>query len=192
MKKFFSVILVAVMLFGTFASGAIGAFAAESVNESAKSEKKDRKIIVKDDAYVYNNDGAVDYSNTNFGKETDLHIKSNSNALTRYTYLKFDISSLAGDDDFTAIELDLMLKSKQSMPGNPEYAIVEVYAVSPDGWDENTVTFANRPDYVDLVAKRDDIQGAGNIFSFPITSYVRRALENGDTEVAFYISDASE
>lgn len=183
MKRIFAFALALLMLFSTCAVTAMGT--------SEKESRMDYKITVKDDAYVYNNDGAVDYSNTNFGKESDLHIKSNSNALTRYTYLKFDISSLAEDENFTAVELDLMLKSKQSMPGNPENATVEIYAVSPDGWDENSITFANRPDYVDLVAKRDDVKGPGTVFSFPITSYVRRALENGEREVAFYINDAS-
>ena len=156
-----------------------------------KVERMDYKIVVKDDAYVYNNDGSVDYSDKNFGKDSDIQLKSNKNALTRYAYLKFDISSLAGDNDFTAIELDLMLKLKQNMPGNPEFATVEIYSVSPEGWDENTITYNNRPAYVDLVVSRDDIQGVGNIFSFPITSYVKQALENGEKEIAFYLADAS-
>lgn len=153
--------------------------------------RTDFKIIVKDDAYVYNNDGTSDFSNTNFGKTADLQIKSNKNALTRYAYVKFDISKLVGDDSFTAIELDLMLKSKQSMPGNPEYATVELYSVSPEGWNEKSITFNDRPDYVDLVARRDDIKEVGKVYSFPITSYVKRALENGETEVAFFLADAS-
>jgi len=193
-RKFLCSLLSAVVLFGTLASYATVATASENppkIVAAGKVERMDYKITVKDDTYVYNNDGSVDYSNINFGKESDLHIKGNSKSLTRYTYLKFDISSLVGDSDFTAVELDLMLKSKQSMPGNPEYATVAVYAVSPDGWDENSITFANRPDYVDLVAKREDVKGPGTVFSFPITSYVRRALENGDTEVAFYVADES-
>ncbi len=164
---------------------------APETEKKPEVERVDYKIPVKDDAYVYNNDGTVDYSDKNFGKESDLHIKSNKNALTRYTYLKFDISSLADDEDFTAIELDLMLKSKQSLPGNPENATVEIYCVKPDGWNENTITFANRPEYVDLVSKRDDVKTPGTVFSFPITDYVRQAVSNGDREVAFYVTDAS-
>ncbi len=212
MKRFLSLLLCSVLLLGSCgvsADDTTNAVVTDTPTDTSapeteipetdapETEKKpevdrlDYKITVKDDTYVYNNDGSVDYSDKNFGKETDLHIKSNKNALTRYTYLKFDISSLVGDGDFTAVELDLMLKSKQSMPGNPEYATVAIYCVSPDGWDETSVNYNNRPEYVDLVAIRDDIKTPGTVFSFPITDYVRQAIKNGDREVAFYITDAS-
>ena len=216
MKKFFSLLLVTVMLLSA-CGPAVGIDTTEpdvtkapeitnppesdsgsettetpiETDAPVKVERMDYKIIVKDDTYVYNNDGTVDYSDKNFGKDIDLQIKSNKSSLTRYAYLKFDISSLVGDTDFTAIELDLMLKSKQSMPGNPEYATVEIYSVDPKGWSEDSVTFNNRPEYVDLVASRDDIKDKGFTFSFPVTSYIKQALENGETEVAFYINDAS-
>ena len=125
MKKIVTIALLAVMLLGSCGQPPVESTAEitegkdiESVSEPIETDapitepvqetepkeevkRMDYKIKVKDDAYVFNTDGAISYADTNFGSESDLHIKSNSNALTRYTYLKFDISSLVGDDDFT-------------------------------------------------------------------------------------------
>jgi len=157
-----------------------------------KVERIDYKITVKDDTYVLNNDGEADRSSENYGKESELDIKSpNLPYLTRYVYLKFDISSLVGDTDFTAIELDLMLKSKQSGENMPESAVVEVYCVTPNGWNEDTLTFENRPEWVDTVASRNDLTRFGEVYSFSVTSYVKQALEHGETEVAFVLKEAT-
>lgn len=183
MKRFTALFLTVVLLMGSLGG---------EVYAVTEANRADFKIAVKDDAYVLNNDGTVDLSGKNYGKETELHIKSpNLSYLTRYIYLKFDVSSLAGDNDFTAIELDLMLKSKQSAGDKPENAAVEVYCVTPKGWDENTLTFANRPEWIDLVTARDDVEKSGKTYSFAVTSYVKQALARGETEVAFVLKEAS-
>ena len=59
--------------------------------------KKDFKIKAQDDAYVLNKNGEGSQMDTNFGTETEIHLKTNGSSLTRYGYLKFDISALAAD-----------------------------------------------------------------------------------------------
>ena len=69
--------------------------------------RDDYTIPVKGDTYVLNKNGSGDQSDVNFGSEVEIHVKNNPGSLTRYGYLKFDISELAADDSFTSVELDL-------------------------------------------------------------------------------------
>ena len=66
----------------------------------------DFEIAVKEDTYVVNNNGSGDTSNQSFGAEADMQLKSNNGALTRYSFVKFDISGLT-DTGFTCIDLKL-------------------------------------------------------------------------------------
>ena len=214
MKRFFAIVLAALMLFGscgapTDTTESPGITDVPEITdapdvtdspqvtdapeteppETAPSVKKDDfSIEVKEDAYTYMASGNK-YVDDNFGSEVDLQLKSEAKGPARYTYLKFDISALAGDKDFTAVDLKLMLKAKQNDPGNPQYAVVEVYGAPADSWSENTLTYNNQPNPYELVASRDDINGNGKIFEFPVASYVRHALSKGETQVAFYIKE---
>ncbi len=154
-------------------------------------QREDYSIAAKGDAYVLNKNSAGDQSNNNFGSETEIHVKSNQGSLTRYGYLKFDISELAGDDSFTSVELDLKLEMKQNDPGNPEFAAVEIYAADTS-WEEGTITFNKQPEVYSVAAKRDDIKTKGEVYSFAVTAYIRTALAQGKTEVAFYIKEVTE
>ena len=77
----------------------------------------ERTLAAKEDAYVLNSSGGEDMSNKNFGFETEMQAKSNNGALTRYSYIKFDISNLAGASDFTCVDLDLFLTFRQDDSG---------------------------------------------------------------------------
>ena len=145
-------------------------------------------IDVKEDTYVYRASDNTEVNN-NFGAAEDLHLKSSSNWPIRYTYLKFDISALANDKDFTAVDLKLMLKLKQNDPGNPDYAVVEIYGAPVDAWSENTLTYNTQPEHYDLICSRDDIAGNGTVFDFPVTAYIKYALSKGETQVAFFIKE---
>ena len=152
-------------------------------------ERFDHTIAVKEDTYVMNKTGSTDLKDTNFGSEAEIHIKSNGTSLTRYGYLKFDISSLKGDNDFTSIELDLTLTVRQQEAAAP-YAVIEVYGVDTK-WTESGITFNKQPELFNLITVKNDITSAAVINSFPITDYVRKALANGQTEIALYLKEAT-
>ena len=153
-------------------------------------QREDYTIEVTEDTYVYKAVGGEEVDN-NFGSDADLQLKSSPNAPTRFTYLKFDISSLVGDNDFTAVDLSLMLKLKQNDPGNPETAVVEIYGAPADAWSENTLTFNTQPDHYEKISSRDDVAGTGKVFDFPVASYIKHALSKGETMVAFYIKEST-
>ena len=153
-------------------------------------ERFDYTIEVKEDTYVLNKNGQTSYLDTNFGTETEIHTKSNGNNLTRYGYLKFDISSLKGDNDFTAIELDLTLTVRQADAAAP-LAAIEVYGTDTK-WTESTITFATQPELFSRISDNREITAEkGKTSSFPITDYVRQALANGQTEISLYLKEAT-
>ncbi len=151
-------------------------------------KREDYTIEVKEDTYVYKAAGNKNVDD-NFGSDVDLQLKSEASAPIRFTYLKFDISCLVGDNDFTAVDLKLMLKMKQNDSGNPATAVVEIYGAPTDSWSENTLTFNNQPEHYELISLRDDVVGNGKVFDFPVASYIKYALSKGETEVAFYIKE---
>ncbi len=155
----------------------------------APVERFDHTIDVAADAYVINKNSGVDTSSNNYGSDVEIHLKSNGTNLTRYGYLKFDISSLAGDNDFTEIDLDLTLNVRQQDAGSP-FAVIKVYGTDTE-WKEDKITFASQPEHFGLITTKDDITADKVVNSFPITDYVRKALKAGKTEIALYLEEAS-
>ena len=153
-----------------------------------KVQRDDFTIKVKDDTYVVNKDGNGDQYDNSFSAEEIIDVKTSGPSLTRYGYVKFDISELVGNNDFTCVDLDLYVSWRQKDEGNPEYATIEIYACDPT-WEGKTLTFNTQPTAHKLVSSLDDITDARTSRSFPITSYIKQALESEVTEVAFFIKE---
>lgn len=150
-------------------------------------ERIDHTIPVLEDTYVFNKD-SENHSDENFGVTDEIHLKNGGNSYHRNGYLKFDISSLSEDNDFTAIELDLTLVARQFNSGDPQYATVAVYGCDT-AWNEKEITFNKQPVSFSLITKLSDITNEKITRSYPVTDYVRQALANGDKEIAFMICD---
>ena len=204
MKRFLVLLLAAVMLLG--ACGPVADDTTALVETDAPNtdspetnppeteppapvERFDYTIDVKEDTYVMNKNGSTDLKDTNYGADTEIHIKSNGNNLTRYGYVKFDISSLKGDNDFTCIDLDLTLSVRQQDASAP-YAALEVYGADLN-WEESTLTFNKQPETFELITVKNDISADKVTNSFSITDYVRKALANGQTEIALCLKEAT-
>ena len=76
---------------------------APETEEPQKIERDDFSISVKDDTYVLNSDSSGNRKDDNFNGEAIMDVKTTGGSLTRYGYVKFDISELAGNTDFTCI-----------------------------------------------------------------------------------------
>ena len=164
---------------------------APETEEPQKIERDDFSISVKDDTYVLNNDSSGNRKDDNFNGEAIMDVKTTGGSLTRYGYVKFDISELAGNTDFTCIDLDLTVFWRQVDNTTSEHAKVEIYGCNTD-WSEGTVTFNTQPQEYGLVSVLDDVTAATETRSFPVTAYVRSALNSGATEVAFKIVEITD
>ncbi|MFH0921233.1 MAG: BNR-4 repeat-containing protein [Fibrobacterota bacterium] len=93
-------------------------------------------LFPTDDAYV--RDGT--YAAQNFGSETGLMTKTGAIGYTRWSYLKFDLDSLAGSSVISA-KLRLYVTASDITTTLP----VSVYGVDDVSWTEGTLTWNNRP-----------------------------------------------
>jgi len=177
-KRILSLVLIMMMLLS-----ACGA-------PKKEKPKVDHDIIVSQDTYVLNKDiNAVDKSDTSFENETILHLKTPSgSSLTRYIYLKFDISGLKGDNEFSCIELGFTIYHKEN--GSNQPVTINVYGCASN-WEDKDVTYNNQPIHYSLVSSRSDITAYNVEYNFPVTDYIKQHLKNGETTVAFVLKEAT-
>ena len=146
-------------------------------------------IAVKEDTYVLNKTDSQDKSKENFGNDTEIHLKSNADMLTRFGYVKFDISALKNRTDFTCVELELTLTQRQAESAAP-LAAIEIYGASTN-WKEGEMTFETMPESFSFVCDKRDIPEGRTTITLPVTDYVRKALAAGKTEIAFSLREAT-
>ena len=187
------VLLLALLMLLTSCGGVADVTDPSSETEpSAPVIRNDYSIAVKEDAFVCLKDGDGNQSGTNYGAKKSIEIKGEGNK--RYGYVKFDISSLVGDDSFKSVYLDLTVFGRQT--DVREDGVIAVCASAPD-WSEGTLTYNDQPNHYSEIArisdlKTDDIKGGNTVVkSFAVTDYVRQCLEKGITEVSFYVEDAT-
>ena len=152
-------------------------------------ERHDYTIDVLEDSYVLNKDSSGDTSNKNYGSDVEIHVKNKGGNLTRYGYLKFDVSSLAGDTDFTCIELDLQLSIRQTSADTP-MSLIKIYGVDTE-WSEFDICYSSMPNEFGFITSLE-LTSEKKVNSFSVTDYVRQAVAAGKKEVAFVIKEASE
>lgn len=149
----------------------------------APVERFDYTIPVFGDTFVQ-----AGFPNDNFSTSAKIEVKNASNKLQRNGYLKFDISSLVGDNDFTSVEIDLTMALRQYGSGDPKYATVAIYGCD-SSWDADKLTFATQPVLFSKITSLPDVTNEKITRSYPVTDYIRQALAAGMTEVAFVICD---
>ena len=117
------------------------------------------------DAYI--RDGS--FATTNFGADTSLEVKlSASVGFKRESYLKFDLSKVAGGVQDATLQLQTLTAS---IPGTNAVAFV-----TDNVWTENTITWATRPDSGAPLATW--IPQAGRPALASITPLVQSVLES--------------
>ncbi len=188
MKKLLVLMLAVLMLLTSCGGGTV--VDPSETDPIVSTPKEDFSIAVKEDAFVCDADGDGDQSENNFGGEKFLDLKGKG--YKRYTYLKFDLSSLAGDKDFTSIELDLTVYDRQADVKSD--AIMILYGCDTN-WSENTITYKAQPFKYSEITKVSDLKTseikdeAMVTKSFSVTDYIRLCLAEGKTEAAFYLEE---
>ena len=192
MKRLFALLLAILMLLTSCGGGGNVTEETNGSDPVDSTPKNDYTIAVKEDAFVCNLDGNGDQSNNNFGSASSIELKSAG--YKRYTYLKFDISALAGDNAFTSVELDLTFYSRQF--DVQEDIVVVIYGCDTN-WSENTITYVTQPTHFSEVVRFTGLSteemkdGAIVTKGFPVTDYIKLCLAEGKTEAAFYVEEAT-
>jgi titin len=130
-------------------------------------------------------DGYVHGGNpsTNYGSTTTIDVKSASTAFTRVGYIRFDLSSLAGQ---TPEDIKLRLFGESSSTGTN--LDIQIFGAQ-SSWAESTLNFSNRPAATTGVLATINIGTAG-WSEVDVSSFVKNALATGQTSVTFMLSGA--
>lgn len=115
------------------------------------------------DAYV--RDGS--YADTNYGSTTDLVVKNVNTGYNRRSFLKFDVSALAGTPTRAVLWV-----SGATSDSTGTQASLTGYAVSSDSWTETGLTWNNQPALGDALSS-GAIGSAKDWIPIEVTSHVR-------------------
>lgn len=133
---------------------------------------------VTSDTAAYVRDGSS--ASTNFGSKATLEVKKGTAGFNRETFVKFNIGSIAS---ITSAKLRLFgsLLSTE----NPSMALS--VADTTTTWDENTITWNNRPTGQTTVGNFTVTGTTPTWYDLDITSYLKSAKAAGKTTVSFVI-----
>ena len=136
-------------------------------------------IPVVEDAYAYG--GA---KTGNYGGENMLVVKTDSEAYSRESYLKFNLL----DNDFSAAEeIQLLLTVAE---GDADYLnnTMHITACS-NNWTESTLNWNSKPSTMGLVIASAKAVAIGETLSFDIKSYLMEEVAKGTTTVSFKLNN---
>lgn len=121
-------------------------------------------------------------ANTNYGSASTMTVRTSSSANnTRWTYVKFDTSSVSGAITNARIRLYGSNSSSGSIG-------MTAYAVSNTSWGESTITWNNRPAAGSAVSGNVTASSTiGQYYEWEITSYVQSERAAGRTIISVMI-----
>jgi hypothetical protein len=121
-------------------------------------------------------------ANTNYGSASTMTVRTSSSANnTRWTYVKFDTSSVAG----AVTNARIRLYGSNSSGGSIG---MTAYAVSNTAWGESTITWNNRPAAGAAVSGNvTSSSTAGQYYEWDITAYVQSERAAGRNIISVVI-----
>lgn len=138
------------------------------------------------DAYVKGGTNA----GTTFGTTDPLQLQTKTESdveRIRYSYLRFDISSLT-----SASGAKLRLFGKRNSLQN-ENIKVAVSGLSNNTWNENTLTWNNKPSQDTVSLDTEEVNASptssGQYYEWDVSSYVISAKNIGASTVSFFVSN---
>lgn len=121
-----------------------------------------------DDAHV--RDGK--YSDENYGTEESLLIKTEGEDWKRFSYIKFDLSSVGS---LSSASLRVKSTDVQAI-----FHSVKCYLAANDSWTEQEITWNSKPDTSSLI-DITKVPGSQAWVEFDVTDEVKAELSNDDT-----------
>jgi len=136
------------------------------------------KIYPTDDAYI-----EKENPNTNFGSALSLRVGDEPSHGTDRSYLKFDLSSLNGKTISSA---------KLSIFATPSEGTAKLYSVSNNNWNEETLTWNNKPTESNFIESK--IVSNSGRYEFNVLSYIQTSqnsfaiIEDGENDLIMFAS----
>ncbi|MEK3884665.1 DNRLRE domain-containing protein [Paenibacillus sp. PL2-23] len=137
------------------------------------------------DGYVQSHQS---HQESNYGSTDQLRVsQANQAANTSNTYVKFDISELAGDISGAVLKMfgRLEAQSEQSVTA-------AVHGVIAEDWTESGLTWVNAPAGGDEWSRVDISSSEARWYQWDVAQYVQEAIEAGQETISFQIAAATE
>lgn len=151
---------------------------------SAFVKAQEQSFLPTADASVYEGNKTVNYGTA------DILVKHrNGNSVTRFGYLKFNISAF----DLTAagkvtLKLYCRTKETETSPVN-----VNVYAVKDNdvSWTESGLNWNNKPVLGNQLSSIT-VEESGKYYEWDVTAHIQQLINNNINEVSFVLADIAD
>ncbi|MFC1715665.1 LamG-like jellyroll fold domain-containing protein [Candidatus Poribacteria bacterium] len=170
-KPEFSPVLVILLLIPLFAS----------VVHAETVQLQDNVTEILDDTQVWES-----LPNDNYGDSTAIAAGEGASGNAVASYIKFNISSIPSGATIRDARIFLYIYS--NLYDSAETANTSIYKLDNLTWDENVVTWNDRPTAGNLLDYDDSMDGNGEGYwlSFDVTSWVNTTHISGDSNVSFF------
>ncbi len=149
----------------------------------ADQESEHLILPVAEDTFIMNGEQGKPNNriDQNLSERDTLHVKGDegTGSLHRMILLKFDISPIR-QTEFSSAQITLFGLDNYE----PNGVSLNLYAVDPDAWQQNTVTYRTAPEIGELVCSIKASMGANQLF---VTDYVKQALASRKQQISFIL-----
>lgn len=143
-----------------------------------------KKIVAIEDTYVR---GGT-YANTSYGSEGQLNVANNvDDNWKREALFKFDISSITGYIASAKIYLYASV-TDDAFTGTSDF---KAYAVDPDLWEEDTLTWTTKPQYGEYITMAY-VKVPDKMIELDVTDYVKLQKQAGKDKISVVILQDSK
>lgn len=125
--------------------------------------------------------------------EKNLRLKNGQTGYNRNIYLKFVIPDGISSEEMSKATIDLFL-TDLNVQNKAE--TISLIPVDPAEWSEDTLTWKNRKPLSDAGAMTyplySEAKGNNTVYSLDITSYLKKAVDDGKEEISFAIKNTKD
>ncbi len=151
-------------------------------------------LIPENDAYVQKSSWTAGDIDTRFGIENpvELRIKNFTLDPDRETYVQFDLSKLNGNkNELISSSLNLY-GFVNDIDGGVGDMKVNIYEASSEDWDENTITWRNKPLAGDLITSFTITDYSYQHFTIDVSDFVKGKIANEENLVTLILTVEDE
>jgi len=147
-------------------------------------------LIPENDAYVQKASWRASDMDSLFGihNSTELRIKNYTEDPDRETYIQYDLSKLNGDKDELISSYLNLSGFVDDFDGGVGDMKVNIYESSSEAWDENTITWRNKPAAGDLITSFTISDYSYQHFIIDVSDFVKRKIANESNLVTFILT----
>lgn len=151
-------------------------------------------LIPENDAYVQKASWQGSDIDSLFGvhNPTELRIKNYINDPDRETYIQYDLDKLTGNKEELLSSHLTLSGFVDDFDGGVGDMKVNVYESSSENWNENTITWRNKPGHGDLITSFTITDYSYQDFTLDLSDFMKRKIANEENLVTLILTVEDE